>query len=219
MSFEIPRAIAVVDAGATNTKIVLFSSKGLPLAERKVASRHVESPPYRHIDPGPVAAFCREALSDLDRIAPIDVVVPCAHGAALAGLAQDGSLALPVMYYTAEPPRQIVDEYRRIEPPFSEVFCPLLPMALTHGLQLYWQERAFPAEFAKIVTLITWIQYVGFLLSGKAVSEISSLSCPCAQLGSVVPTDGKCVGDDWGAQAGIQRTCIPRRRAGACWRS
>jgi sugar (pentulose or hexulose) kinase len=50
-------------------------------------------------------------------------------------------------------------------------------MALTHGLQLYWQERAFPDDFAKIASIITWIQYVGFLLSGNAVSEISSLSC------------------------------------------
>jgi sugar (pentulose or hexulose) kinase len=177
MSLEIPRGIAVVDAGATNTKIVLFSRKGLPLAERKVASRHVEGPPYRHIDPGPVVAFCREALSELDRIAPVDVVVPCAHGAALACLGEDGSLVLPIMYYTTEPPRQIVEEYQRIEPPFGEVFCPLLPMALTHGLQLYWQEQRFPAEFAKITDIITWIQYVGFLLSGNRVSEISSLSC------------------------------------------
>ena len=50
MSFQKPRGIAVVDAGATNTKIVLFDGSGNPLAERKSASRHVEGPPYRHID-------------------------------------------------------------------------------------------------------------------------------------------------------------------------
>jgi sugar (pentulose or hexulose) kinase len=175
MSF--PRGIAVVDAGATNTKAVLFSAEGLPLAERKIASRHVEGPPYRHIDPEPVVAFCRESLPALDQIAPVDVVVPCAHGAALACLDERGELALPVMDYTAEPPADIVADYRREEPPFSEVYCSLLPMALTHGLQLYWQEKAFPDQFAKIRTIITWIQYAGFRLSGKAVSEISSLSC------------------------------------------
>jgi sugar (pentulose or hexulose) kinase len=103
--------------------------------------------------------------------------VPCAHGAALACLAADGSLALPVMDYTAEPPARIVADYRKIEPPFSEVFCSLLPMALTHGLQLYWQERAFAQDFGRIETIISWIQYVGFRLCGRAVSEISSLSC------------------------------------------
>ena len=172
-----PRGIAVIDAGATNTKIAVFSHLGIPLAERKIASRHVEGPPYRHIDPEPLVAFCRQALPELDRVVPLDVIVPCAHGAALACLAADGSLALPVMDYTAEPPSQIIAEYRKIEPPFSEVFCSLLPMALTHGLQLYWQERAFPRDFARVETILTWIQYVGFRLCGRAVSEISSLSC------------------------------------------
>jgi sugar (pentulose or hexulose) kinase len=116
-------------------------------------------------------------LPELDRVVPLDVIIPCAHGAALACLAADGSLALPVMDYTAEPPAGIVAEYRKIEPPFSEVFCTLLPMALTHAMQLYWQERAFAQDFARIETIITWIQYVGFRLGGRAVSEISSLSC------------------------------------------
>ena len=150
-----PRGIAVIDAGATNTKIAVFSSDGVPVAERKIASCHVEGPPYRHIDPEPLVAFCRHALPELDLVVPLDVIVPCAHGAALACLAADGSPALPVMDYTAEPPPQIVAEYRKIEPPFSEVFCSLLPMALTHGLQLYWQEPAFRQDFCRIETILT----------------------------------------------------------------
>jgi sugar (pentulose or hexulose) kinase len=172
-----PRGIAVIDAGATNTKVVLFSSEGKRLAERKAMSRHVEGPPYKYIDPHAVAGLCTEALPELDRIAPIDAIVPCGHGAALALLARDGALAMPIMDYTAEPPQSVVQEYRRMEPPFSEVYCRLLPMALTHGLQLYWQEREFPAEFGRTASIITWIQYVGHMLGGKAVSEISSLSC------------------------------------------
>ncbi len=177
MSVQPPRGIAVVDAGATNTKVMLFSAHGEPVAERKVASRHVEGPPYRHIDPEPMVAICRSALPELDQILPIDAVVPCAHGAALATLAADGSLAMPVVDYTAEPPPEIVEGYRKIQPPFSEVFCPLLPMAITHALQLYWQQMAFPQGFGKIATVIPYIQYVGFRLSGKAVTEITSMSC------------------------------------------
>jgi sugar (pentulose or hexulose) kinase len=177
MPFESPRGIAVVDAGATNTKIVLFSPEGEPVAERKVASRHVEGPPYRHIDPEPLVRLMRQALPELDRILPVDVVVPCAHGAALACLAGDGSLALPVMDYTAEPPAEIVAEYRRVMPGFAEACCPLLPMALTHGLQLFWQQHAFPHDFARIETVIPWIQYVGFRLVGRAATEITSMSC------------------------------------------
>jgi len=177
MDLQLPRGIAVVDAGKTNTKIVLFGPNGKPVAERKVASLNHEGPPYRSIDPAPLITLCQSALPELDAILPIDIVVPCAHGAALACLAGDGSLALPVMDYTAEPPPEIIAGYRRIEPPFEEVFGPLLPMALTHGLQLYWQQQAFAHDFARIKTIVPWIQYVAFCLSGKLVTEISGMAC------------------------------------------
>ncbi len=130
-----PRGIAVVDVGYTNTKIALFSAGGELLAKREAASRHVDGPPYKHIDPEPMVALCRTALSELDRILPVDAVVPCAHGAAMACLDATGNLALPVMDYMCEPPADIVADYRKIMPGFEEAFCPLLPLAITHGLQ------------------------------------------------------------------------------------
>jgi sugar (pentulose or hexulose) kinase len=177
MDLQLPRGIAVIDAGKTNTKIVLFGPDGRPVAERKVASLNHEGPPYRTIDPAPLIELCRTALPELDAILPIDAVVTSAHGAALACLTEDGSLALPVMDYTSEPPPDIIAAYRKVQPPFEEVFCSLLPMALTHGLQLFWQQQAFAHDFARIKTVVTWIQYVTFCLSGKLVSEISGMAC------------------------------------------
>jgi sugar (pentulose or hexulose) kinase len=172
-----PRGIAVVDVGYTNTKIALFSAQGELLAERKAASRHVPGPPYLHIDPEPMVDLCRTALPELDALLPIDAIVPTAHGAAMACLDQNGDLALPVMDYTSEPPPEIVAEYRKIMPSFAEALCPLLPLAITHGLQLYWQMRMWPDEFARARTLLPWIQYVGYRLSGVPVTEISSMAC------------------------------------------
>lgn len=172
-----PQGIVVADVGYTNTKLVLFDDTCRPVAERRIASRHVEGPPYRHIDPEPVVALFREALPDLDRILPVDAIIPCAHGAALACLDAEGELALPVMDYTCEPPAAIVSAYRRIMPSFAEAGCPLLPMAITHGLQLYWQQQAWPEQFSRVTRIVPWIQYVGFRLCGRAVTEISSMSC------------------------------------------
>lgn len=172
-----PRGIAVVDVGFTNTKIALFSAAGELLAERKGPSRHVPGPPYLHIDPEPMVALCRSALPELDAVLAIDAIVPTAHGAAMACLDENGDLALPVMDYTSEPPPEIVAEYRKIMPSFEEAFCPLLPLAITHGLQLYWQMRRWPEEFARVRTLLPWIQYVGYRLSGVAVTEMSSMAC------------------------------------------
>ncbi len=171
------RGIAVVDAGKTNTKVVLFDANGKPVAERKVGSVSHAGPPYRTIDPAPLIEFCQKALTELDEILPVDVVVPSAHGAALALVAGDGSLAMPVMDYTSEPPSDVIGRYVKIQPPFGESFSPLLPMALTHGLQLYWQQQNWPSAFAKTKTVVPWIQYVAYVLSGKLVTEISSMSC------------------------------------------
>ena len=171
------RGIAVVDVGFTNTKIALFSPQGELLAEKKAPSLHLAAPPYKHIDPEPMVALCRAALPELDAMLPIDAIVPTAHGAAMACLDADGNLALPVMDYTSEPPRDIVADYEKIMPSFEEALCPLLPMTITHGLQLYWQQRMWPEAFAKVRTLLPWIQYVAFRLSGVPVTEISSMAC------------------------------------------
>jgi sugar (pentulose or hexulose) kinase len=172
-----PRGIAVIDAGKTNTKIVLFDGFGKALAERKVASRNHEGPPYRHLDPAPVMELCRKGLPELDAILPIDVIVPSAHGAAVACLNKQGALAMPVMDYTAEPPPEIVRAYRTVEPSFEETGSPLLPMALTHGLQLFWQQRTWPGDFAGTAAIVPWIQFVAVMLGGRPTTEVSSMSC------------------------------------------
>lgn len=171
------RSIAVVDVGFTNTKVVQFNPSGKVIGGRKVASFHRVGKVYREIDVEPSISFCQHALRDLDAETPIDVIVPCAHGAAIACLNAGGYLAFPIMDYTSEPPADLVAAYRLIEPPFSEVYGPLLPMALTHGLQLYWQSKAYPQEFRGITKILPLIQYVAYRLSGVAVSEISGLSC------------------------------------------
>src|SRR6476469_10256152 len=93
------RGIAVVDVGATNSKIALFDSSGKLLDECKMASRHVAAPLYPHLDPKRLVAFCAKHLPELDEIMLIDVIVPSAHGAAIACLDARGHLALPVMDY------------------------------------------------------------------------------------------------------------------------
>jgi sugar (pentulose or hexulose) kinase len=172
---EPPRGTLVLDIGSTNTKLALFDGAGRLVADRRAASRHVPAPPYRSLDPEPAFALLTEALPDFDRQLPVDVVVPCAHGSALALLDADGKLALPVMDYLAEPPPEIVSAYRRIAPPFAEVFCPLNPMALTLGLQLFWQETAFADAFAKVRTILPWGQYFAYRLTGRAVSGYTEL--------------------------------------------
>jgi sugar (pentulose or hexulose) kinase len=177
MQYEKPRGIVVVDVGYTNTKAILFSPDLRILAERKIASSHLEGPPYKTIDPEPVIAFLKTALPELDAILSVDCIVPSAHGACIVSLKEDGTLAFPIMDYASEPPAEVIVDYRKVEPIFSEVYCTLLPMALTHGMQLFWQQRLFPQEFKAVKTILPWMQYIAFRMCGVVATEISSMAC------------------------------------------
>lgn len=177
MQNQKPRGIVVVDVGYTNTKAILFSASLKVIAERKIASSHREGDDYKIIDVEPIIDFLKLALIELDAILPVDVIVPTAHGACITLLKDTGELAFPIMDYASQPPPEVIAAYLKIEPPFSEVYCTLLPMALTHALQLYWQQNLDATRFANVKTILPWIQYIAFCLSGVAVTEISSMAC------------------------------------------
>ncbi|MGD1037485.1 MAG: FGGY family carbohydrate kinase [Roseiarcus sp.] len=169
------RGIAVVDIGATNSKVVLFDRNLREIAYRKSETLHRQGPPYKHLDHQRIVEFLGVALNELDALLPVDVIAVSAFGATLACVDGSGDLAMPVMDYLAEPPSEIVDGYARIAPPFSEVFCNIAPVSLTLGKQLYWLETSFPNEFANILAIMPWGQYLSFRLGGRETTEISAL--------------------------------------------
>jgi sugar (pentulose or hexulose) kinase len=175
MTNNAPRGIAVFDVGSTNTKLMLFDADGKVLAVEKMRSARHQAPPYLAIDCEPLFAFAARALPRLDQVLPVDKIVTSSHGSALALLDENGKLLLPMMDYQAEPPADIVARYRKIAPSFDEVFCPVLPLSLTLGLQLFWQETIFPEAFAKMKTILPLAQYVAHCLGGKMVTELSAL--------------------------------------------
>jgi L-fuculokinase len=169
------RGICVLDAGSTNVKALLFDS-GLNLVASRgqIAVRH-DRAPWLTIDLEPAIAFFRESLAAFDRILPVDAIVPCSHGSSAVLAGADGMPVLPVMSYEAAVPERIATEYARIEPPFSEVFAPVNPLALTLARQLLWQETDFPADFAAAQAIMPIAQYVAFRLCGVASCEVSAL--------------------------------------------
>jgi sugar (pentulose or hexulose) kinase len=171
------RGIAVIDVGYTNSKVVLYSPALEVLGERKITSPHHDGMHYREIDVQPIVEFAARALRELDAVSPIDKIVVSAHGACIVALDGNGKTAVPVMDYMSEPPPEILKAYEAVMPDFAEAFTPPLPMALLHGLQLFWQQQAMPEQFAKVCVILPLMQYVAHALGGRAVSEISSMSC------------------------------------------
>ena len=171
------RGIAVVDVGYTNSKVILYDQHLQVLGERKLPSPHHQGQHYGEINVAAIMAFAKSAIVELDQLLPIDRIVPCAHGACIISLKDDGSLSVPAMDYMSEPPAEILNAYTAVAPGFAETFSPQLPVSLLHAMQLFWQSRMLPNDFAQTTTIMPLMQYVGFALGGRRATEISSLSC------------------------------------------
>ncbi|MEM9009728.1 MAG: hypothetical protein AAGE18_00760 [Pseudomonadota bacterium] len=170
-----PRGIAVLDIGASHTRLALFDPELNERGVEQIRSTVRAGPPYLHLDLGPALNLVARALPRLDAILPVDALVPCAHGSALALLDPAGALVLPIMAYGADPPGEIVESYARIAPPFDEVFAQTNPAALTLGRQLHWQETAFPEAFANAAAILPLAQYAAYRLGGRGVAEVTAL--------------------------------------------
>ena len=91
-------SIAVLDVGKTNAKVILLDEAGEPLGQRSCACAVRPGPPYPHLDLDGVWDWALTALRELASLAPIDCIVPVAHGAAGVLMAGDAP-ALPALDY------------------------------------------------------------------------------------------------------------------------
>ncbi|MGO6845559.1 carbohydrate kinase (plasmid) [Rhizobium ruizarguesonis] len=172
------RRIAVLDIGKTNAKVVVLDSEtGAEIAVLKRPNIAIKTGLYPHYDVEALWSFALDALKSLAREPGFDAISITTHGASAALLARDGTLAMPVIDYEHEYPQDIRDAYTRLRPSFDETFSPRLAMGLNVGAQLHYQKTAFPEEFARVATILTYAQYWTARLTGVAANELTSLGC------------------------------------------
>jgi sugar (pentulose or hexulose) kinase len=169
-----PVAVAVLDVGKTNVKLLAITPGGQILSSRQApnAVRHGE--PYPSCDTDHLWRWMMAALADLGERFTISAVVPTSYGST-AALISEAELALPILDYEADPPPPIAAAYAEIAPWFEECCCPINPAGLTLGRQLFWQSRAFPDEFAATRWILPFPQYWAWGLSGVPACEVTSL--------------------------------------------
>lgn len=170
-----PRSIVVIDVGSTNAKVVQIGPDLGVLQERAIPVAPRAAPHYQSLDSEAVLEFAIAAIREFDRVTPVDAIVPCTHGSALALLTADGALALPIMSYHAAIPEVVARAYEDIVPPFGEVRAPTNPGALTLGRQLLWQQMQWPDAFAQVTCILPYAQYIAFRLCGVQANEVSAM--------------------------------------------
>jgi len=173
------RHVAIIDIGKTNSKVALVGADdGSELALRTHANAARSDGPYPHLDASGIWDFLCDALSALNREAPIDAIAITAHGSAGAFIAGDpdgDGLTLPILDYEFTGPDELASEYAAVRPPFSETLSPALPAGLNLGAQIFWQQRRFPREFEAAEAYVNYPQYLAWRLSGVAATEMCSM--------------------------------------------
>lgn len=164
----------VVDIGKTLSKVTAWT-KGGRMVERVVRPNEaVVEGGVRRLDHRGTGDWIVEVLGSLSHH-PIEAIVPVAHGAGFVALGPDGPAFSPFDY--EQPiPAEIMQAYRAERDPLTVTGSPALPDGLNFGAQIYWADRIHAREMEN-ATLVPWAQYWAWLLSGVAVSEVTSLGC------------------------------------------
>ncbi|MBZ9674622.1 FGGY-family carbohydrate kinase [Mesorhizobium sp. ES1-1] len=172
------RHVAVIDIGKTNAKVALVDLVTLSeVALRRMANAPLRRAPYPHHDVEALWAFILDSLASLGREQRIDAISITTHGATGALVDTSGELALPILDYEFDGPEALASDYDAIRPPFNQTGSPRLPLGLNLGAQIYWQQKQFPAEFARAARMLMYPQYWALRLTGVAASEMTSLGC------------------------------------------
>lgn len=167
-------SVAVLDVGKTNAKLSLWTRGGRRLASVSRANADVETPRYRALDADGVQRWLIDSLTDFARDANIEAIVPIAHGAAAAVIADRGLAAPPMSYESSLP---VDDAYTNARDVFEDTGSPRLPNGLNLAAQLRHLESVSPNLLSGEAQLVPYSQYWAWVLSGVAASELSSLGC------------------------------------------
>ena len=158
--------------GKTVAKLSLWARDGRCLAKLTRDNQPCPAAGYAALDTEATAAWLIEGLAQFAQH-PVEAIIPVAHGAAVAAI-RDGKLAFAPMDYEWELPAQSLSEYRQQRDPFAVTGSPALPAGLNIGSQLHYLDGLGLLDGA---TLMPYAQYWAWLLSGAAVSEVTSFGC------------------------------------------
>lgn len=173
-----PGRVAVIDIGKTNAKVVVIDTgSGEEIAGEKQANPVLRDGIYPHYDVEMLWRFILSALQRFGQKPGFDAISITTHGASAALLDANGDLAMPVLDYEHGYPAAIEAAYRGIRPDFAETGSPQLPVGLNLGAQIHFQKTAFPDDFSRVRSIVTYAQYWAGRLTGIQATETTSLGC------------------------------------------
>lgn len=173
-------SIAVLDVGKSNVKLAACDIDGHVVEQLSTPNPVLPGPPWRHHDLRSLNGWVLEGLADLGRRHPLAHFVASGHGSGGVLVGEDpdrggDGTILPMVDYEQPLPDGIAAAYAPLAGDFFDRGSAVM-MAATHtARQMFWAERACPAEFARVRWCLGVPQYWAWRLTGLAVSEATIL--------------------------------------------
>jgi sugar (pentulose or hexulose) kinase len=178
--------IAVIDVGKTNKKLLLFDEEYNIVHERSARFTETvdeDGDPCENLESLRLSVFdsLRSVLSRTEFA--LRAVNFSAYGASFVHIDEDGNPVLPLYNYLKSYPASLQsdlhDRYGGADAFSVATASPVLG-SLNSGLQLYRIAQEQPAPWARVRYSLHLPQYLSFLLTGKACSDITSIGCHTA---------------------------------------
>jgi L-fuculokinase len=175
--------IAILDVGKTNKKLLLFDEQYRVVWERSVAfDSATDEDGETCEDLGRLTSWIRESLAMASALTDFSVraVNFSAYGASFVHLGEDGQPVSPLYNYLKAYPEALRKKFYKSyggEVTFSMLTASPVLGSLNSGMQLYRIKHQLPELYASIHSSLHLPQYLSYLLTGKAFSEITSIGC------------------------------------------
>ncbi|MRG47520.1 carbohydrate kinase [Chitinophaga sp. SYP-B3965] len=175
--------IVIFDVGKTNKKLFLFDEQYRIIFERTARFTETtdeDGDPCENLESLRLSVF--DSLREVFKMKDIEVkaINFSTYGASLVYINEDGNPLTPLYNYLKAYPEQLKQEfYQRYggEAAFSvQTASPVLG-SLNSGMQLYRLKQERPEVFESIKYALHLPQYMSYLLSGIACSDITSIGC------------------------------------------
>jgi L-fuculokinase len=175
--------IAIFDVGKTNKKLFLFDEQFRIVVEQSVSLSSVTDEDGDACeDLAGLTEWVRESLARVMARPDLRVraVNLSAYGASFVHIGEDGRPVAPLYNYLKSYPEALRKKFYRAhggEVTLSMLTASPVLGSLNSGMQLYRLKHERPGLFARIRYSLHLPQYLSYLLTGKAVSDITSIGC------------------------------------------
>ena len=179
-----PKTVAAIfDVGKTNKKLFLIDENYNIVYERSarfVETKDEDGEPCENLESLRSSIF--DSLNQVMQLKEyaIKAINFSTYGASFVYLDEDGEPLTPLYNYLKEYPEDLKKEFYSKyggEGKISlETASPILG-SLNSGMQLYRLKKEKPEVFSKVKYALHLPQYLSFLISGKAVADITSIGC------------------------------------------